>query len=520
MSGIPTEEPAPALEATASPALTAEVSQAETPQAPVHRGTQRLVLRNAAMLVLAQLAGAPLSMLINAVMARYLGPQEFGILYLAWTYTGFAGLGADWGTSSAVPAMVATDRSRAGELLGSALVWRVAAWSVSYGVLAIGSFGLGYTNAFQIALALVVLNSATSTLVGAGQDIIRGFERTDVIAVTTVGGQLLTAVLVIPTLMLGGRVPSVLLAQTLMAAAIGVFVWPVLRKMKIGAVSFRLATLKSLLVAGVPFLFFGVAMALQPTVDAVFLSKLASPEAVGWYAAARKLVGVLIFPAGALITALYPTLCRLHTEDVESFRQTARSALRIVTVLAVPIAVGCALYPELGISIFSRQAFGPAANDLRILSIFVLLVYFTMTLGTCLLAAGKQRSWAIIQCLCVVVSAVLDPILVPWFQARMANGGLGTCVASVVSEVFMVIAGVWLTPRGVFDRMLLRGLFLAMVAGGAMALVARLLHHVTPFVAAPVAVVAYGVALVLTGGIDKEQLQMFKGIVGRKLARR
>ncbi len=143
-----------------------------------------------------------------------------------------------------------------------------------------------------------------------------------------------------------------------------------------------------------------------------------------------------------------------------------------------------------------------------------------MTLGTCLLAAGKQRAWAIVQCLCVLVSAGLDPILVPWFQARTANGGLGTCVTSVVSEIFMLIAGIWLTPRGVFDRTLLRQLFLAMLAGGAMALVGRLLHSVTPFAVAPAAVTVYGIALVLIGGIDKEHLQMFRRILDRRLARR
>ena len=83
------------------------------------------------MLVLAQLTGTPLSMLINAVMSRYLGPEDFGVLYLAWTFVTFAALGAEWGQASALPSMVAKDRSRAGELLGSGLVWR---WGVDRGL--------------------------------------------------------------------------------------------------------------------------------------------------------------------------------------------------------------------------------------------------------------------------------------------------------------------------------------------------------------------------------------------------
>ena len=490
-------------------------AQIESPAA-----SQRLVYRNALLLVVAQVAGTPLSILINAVMARHLGLEEFGVLYLAWTYASFAGLAAEWGQGGALPAMVARDRSRAGELLGSGLVYRVVAWIASYGVLALGCHLLGVKVDFQMVLAFVVVNGAVGGLVGAGLDTIRGLERTDITALANIAGQVLTALFVIPTLLLGGRVHAVLTAQIAAGTLIGFFVWRSLRPTGVGGLSVRMATIKTLLVAGTPFLFFGLAMALQPNVDAVFLHKFATEEAVGWYAASRKLVGVLIFPASALLTALYPTLCRLFTEDAQAFRDTARSALRMITVLVVPVAVGCALFPEVGIAIFSRNAFGPACDDLRVLSIFVLLVYFTMTLGTCLLAAGRQRLWALIQCLCVAVSAALDPLLVPWFQTKMGNGGLGTCVSSVASEICMTAAGIWLTPRGIFDRTLLRQLGLAIVAGGAMATVGIFLRGLSPFVAAPISAIAYGGCLVLIGGFDKEQLATVRGILSRKLARR
>ena len=42
------------------------------------------------------------------------------------------------------------------------------------------------------------------------------------------------------------------------------------------------------------------------------------------------------------------------------------------------------------------------------------------------------------------MSAVLDPILVPWFQARKHNGGLGICASTVASEVLMLVSGLFL----------------------------------------------------------------------------
>ncbi|MEP7053169.1 MAG: hypothetical protein ABJB12_22580, partial [Pseudomonadota bacterium] len=92
--------------------------------------------------------------------------------------------------------------------------------------------------------------------------------------------------------------------------------------------------------------------------------------------------------------------------------------------------------------------------------------------------------------------------------------------AAVLSEALVVACGIALTPRGVFDRRLVRTLLLALVSGGVMAVVSRLLHpFMSPFVSAPIAVVAYGLALWGSGGLEKEQIARIKGFVARKLAR-
>jgi O-antigen/teichoic acid export membrane protein len=240
---------------------------------------------------------------------------------------------------------------------------------------------------------------------------------------------------------------------------------------------------------------------------------------MGWFAVSRRLIGQLLFPASALLSALYPTLCRLYTSDLPAFIRTTRGALASVALLVVPVALGCLLYPEIGISIFSRKSFGPAEDNLRISSLFIFLVYFTMPLGICILAAGKQRAWSIVQSLCIVVSLVLDPILVPWFQTRNKNGGLGLSLAGVLSEVLVVACGIALAPRGIFDRRFARLLALALISGAAMTLVAYALRSINSFIAAPIALCAYGVALVLTGAVEKQQIQAARALVSRKLSR-
>ncbi|HEX2674759.1 MAG TPA: polysaccharide biosynthesis C-terminal domain-containing protein, partial [Polyangiaceae bacterium] len=366
---------------------------------------------------------------------------------------------------------------------------------------------------------LTFLGSVLTSFVAACKDTVRGFERADIPAYVHVGQQILWACLVLPALLLGGRMRMVLVGADVAMVIALIWILTTLRSVGVGRLSVDRGSIKRLFKGGTPFVFLGLAMSLQPVIDAGFLAKLGSVEAVGWYAVARKLIGLLLFPASALIGALYPTLCRLWVEDKDEFLRVTRGSLHSVALIVMPVALGCFLFPDIGVAIFSKQAYGPAADDLRILSLFLFLVYFTMPIGTAVLAAGRQRAWSIVQSLCVAVSALLDPILTPWFQKRYANGGLGPSVASVVSELIVVGCGLWFMPAGVFDARLRRTLLLTAAAGLAMGGVAWLLSSITPFVAAPVALLAYGAVLWTTGEIDRSHVAKVTGVVTRKLSR-
>lgn len=480
---------------------------------------RRLVLKNTAFFTLAQIAGMPLSLLVSAVTARYLGATALGYLYLATTFNSFAFIAVDWGQGGALPALVAEDRSQSGRLLGTALVWRALTSVIVTAMLAGGCYLLGYNTDVLMAVFLVSVGYGLSALANGYQSVTLGFERTDIAARRQIFEQATALFLVVPILLLGGKLTIVLTAHAGVGAVVLFYVWRTTRGEGVGKLSVESEALKALLRRGTPFVFLGVAMVLQPYVDALFLSKLGSSDAVGWHAAARKLVGLLIFPAASMTGALYPTLCRLNATDQGGLKTAVSDVLRATSLLVVPVALGCALFPGIGVAVYSHRSFGPAEENLRVLALFLVLVYFTMPLGTCIVAIGKSRAWAVVQSLCVGVSVVLDPLLVPWFQRRYGNGGLGVCWAAVVSEIVVLVLGVWFVPRGVFGRRFWRTLILSSISGLGMVAVAYVLHSWNAFVVAPIAVLAYAVLLRVTGAIDKDQTAAARNFVMRKLRR-
>jgi O-antigen/teichoic acid export membrane protein len=374
----------------------------------------------------------------------------------------------------------------------------------------------GQRGQFLVALALVCLGQGLVLAVRVCTDAVRGFERTKHAAYAQVGTQVLTAFLVLPALFLGGKLITCLVA---IAAASLVVLWFVVRALPavgIGALTANLGTTIELLKAGSSFLALGLVQYLQPTIDAWFLNHYASPESIGWYAAARKLINPLIFPANAMISALYPTLCRLWGQARPDYLATAQGVLRASVVVTVPMAIGCAMFAEFGVLLYSREAYGPVQDDLIAMAPFVLLLYVTMVFGTCMNAAGRPRQWTTLLAACLVINLCLDPFLVPWFQAHTGNGGLGANIATIVSETVILLTGCFLMPRGILTSSVLMSTLKALLAGVAMAGVAWLLKgHLNLFVAATISLAVYGGVLYLIGGIDAQQLAMLKSIARR-----
>jgi O-antigen/teichoic acid export membrane protein len=477
------------------------------------------LVRNTFYLTAAQAVTIPLSILSNALIGRYLGSEQFGFLYLATTLCSFGVLALEWGQQGAVPALVARNREGAASYLGTSLAWRTGSSLLVSLLLALLCVALGYETGVRWAVALAFPLAVLNSFNAGFKDTIRGFERTDIPALAHVAQQLMMVLIVVPVLLLGGQLRALLLSHIAVAFLTMVYLRRSLGAVGITKLRFDRSFLKPLLRQGTPFVFFDIAMVLGPNINASFLAKLAPAEVIGWFHVSQKLIGLLLFPATALVGALYPTLCRLHGQDQEGFARVTRGALYGVSLVAIPAAVGCGAFAEIGVAIYGAGEFAGAVPHLRVMSLFVLLVYFSMPLGISIIASARQKTWTLVQCVCLLVSLVGSPFLVPYFQRTMGNGALGTCLTLVVSELVVVACGIVFATRGLFDATLLKSIAMALVAGAAMLGVALLLKPVSLFLAVPAACLVYAAVAWYGGAVQPSTADMIRDKLGRVLGK-
>ncbi|HET7787719.1 MAG TPA: oligosaccharide flippase family protein [Myxococcales bacterium] len=501
------------LAAQAAPASTL------TPGVASHAEAGRIVGRNMLALVLSQFVTTPVSIVVNAMLARALGATSFGAIYLASTVLSVGFLLVDWGGRGQVAAEIARDRKSAPAIFGTGLLLRIGLAAAVLAALPACARLMGYDAPVRLALGILGLRFAIVSLGDLCNGVLRGFEKIDWQARATVAGNLIEAALVIATLLLGGGLKAALTAQVVAVSITLCVQVALMSRLHMGRPRIDSVSARLLVSGGLGFLFLDFVLKMQPYIDAAFLSRLAPPQALGWYSAAQRISGVLIFPSLTLNLALYPTLARLWKHDRATHEKMMRIGLRLVIVLGVLAGTGTAIFAPFIVSIvYGKEAWAPAAADLAVLAAYVLLVYTTIVLGAGIASARRQFRWALAQSFCLVVSVALDPLLIPWAQARYGNGSLGVCISVVVAETFMVTAGVLILPHG-RKLNLGRTVRRALLAGAAMGAIGYLLRGL-PAIAIPATVLAYGGALWLQGEIDSDLAMLVRMAFVNKLARR
>jgi O-antigen/teichoic acid export membrane protein len=472
--------------------------------------------RNVFNLLIGQVSTTVLTIILSAVVARTLGPSDFGVLYLATAITTFTFVLVDWGHGSYLIREVARHPERTGELMGTALAVRtVTTLCLMAPALIIGRL-LGYSGS---TLALIAGNILAWLPIYLGLSfgwVFRGKERMDLDALLGVAQKLVALVAGVTMLAYGGRIPSLLLAQAtagLVTLALGVFLY---HRLDFGRLRFTWSMARELAIGGAPMVTMTVAVAFQPYMDANMLSRLSTPAVMGWYGAAAAFTSTLIAPAFVLASAAYPRLA-VASSNPGAFGALLQDALRPLLCVAVFGAVGTYLFADAAVGvIYSIEKFGPTATILRAFTPAMILVYIDMMLGTAILAAGQAIRLATAKVLSLVVIVALELALIPWFQTHYGNGAIAVMVSFALGELVMVAGALYLLPRGTLHASIGVDFVRALAAGLGTVLILRTVSHLSVFVAVPLAAVVFAGWAIALGLIRRSDLAVLAALCGRR----
>jgi O-antigen/teichoic acid export membrane protein len=475
------------------------------PRAPVDpsepAASGRTIARNSVLLGIAFGLSKFFSVALSAIAMRVLGPFGFGLYSTGASLVEVGRIVASAGLDYLVAREVASDASRATRIASHAAAVKVGTGALTYLVLIGAVVALDYPP----AVLGVVLVLGTALFFENLSDVLDAvFQGTERVKVTTQAFAASSLFLLISGaaalaggLGLRGYVVcfalSFLLRFAIMVAA-G-------RRTHVVYLTFRGlrgSELRRMVRRGVPLLGATVLALVFHRMDILMLGKMVSAEEVGLYAAAVRVVDVIVLLPRVLATAVYPALRKRTDVDLPGAVELVTHATRVSLVLCSLAGLAVWMLAPVALRIMGDVAFLPATDALRILSWGIVLQGGAHMIARLLLALEAERDFAVVAALSLLANLWLNLLLIP----RM--GIDGAAVATLLSYA-LNLACYFLAVSLRGYRVPLRHAALGPIGAGIVAaLVAQQTAASSGLVTASAMAGAWIVALLLLRGIRRD----------------
>ena len=419
----------------------------------------REATRGSAIKLGAELLGRVLALVTSLLIARGLGPADFGVFaFLSGVAVLLSEVGDAGLQGTAQRALVAHTLSLRSMLRAKALLLTVALAAAA--ALALGS---------QVLLAPLVLYyllAGWSEFLGVALRA-RGRRGSEAATILCLRAATLSLVVLVFVRGLGlSGLAWALAASPLPAIAVG---FGLLRRGDREAEPAAPEARDSVgvLRLALPLGLNGLLALLSLRVEILALPFFVDDQATGWFAAALKVVDSLILVPAAIAAGAMPALTR---EALSGGRGPVRERTATsVALLGVPAAVGLfALAPGVVLLLYGSE-YAPAALPLRLLAPALLAIFLNNVLLHALLALGRAPLLPRLTAVRVAVAGVAALLLIP------SLGIAGAALGFTLAELALLPLAARACSREGFGVPLLRGVTLAALLSLPMALVLVLL---------------------------------------------
>jgi len=476
-------------------------------------------VRSVATLGAAQVVTWACSAVMSVLLPHYLGAINLGRYWFAYSLMGLVSLFTNLGTATYVALDSARAPERAPSLFGAALTIRLLLSVVVAAATAL-AFNLLPVDQVTRTTALIFCVGLVVSAFEASYAMLQGFQRMSVLGLTTSLNALVAAAATAFLLVRGGGPPGAA-AATVLAAIVsqGVCLVVLLRVLR-PDLRPRPSRWAGVLAGGMPFFIWGAALTVYSQIDTVLLNFLTGPEVVGWYAAALRVVAVAGFVPTIVLTVAFPAMTA-SAQDREVFARITRQALRVILLASIPCAVGIVLLPQ-GITTVLRfpATFSHSWLPIQLLAVQIPLVAADMVIGNALNASGRQRQWAFTAISAAVLNPLVNLFAIPFTQHQLGNGAVGAAAITTLTELYMMMIGLRLLPRGVLGWRSLAVAARVSAACVPMALVVWFLAGRPVLLPVAAGGLVYAVTCLLTGLVSRADLAEVRDQLVRRTLRR
>jgi O-antigen/teichoic acid export membrane protein len=393
------------------------------------------IVKNSIIIFIFEVLVRFLVVFFNIFAARKLGVVEFGNYSVAINFVVICGVLYDGGLKSLVIRDVARYRQDAHRYYHNLLTVKIFLGILGYLIIILASISLKYTDSLTLLISLIAIQYFLSSIDDFHMAFFNAFELRKYEAYLKLIQKSFFVAIGFTVLSINKNLNLFILCVIGSGILTNLIGFLLMKKYIIRPrLSSNFEFIRSQLSESWPFALSSVAIGLYFYVDSIILSKLSTPDSVGYYNSAyRILEGTLIIPF-AIMGSINPVLSRLFLESLDKMKRMYHFSLKIMFAIGLPIAIcGTILAKKIILFLYGAN-YEPATASLTILVWAVLVIFMNTVVSSTLNALNRQRTWLLILSIAAVFNVISNIIFIPRYDLLAAS------TITFLTEFFVFLA--------------------------------------------------------------------------------
>lgn len=400
-----------------------------------HRPNLVKIVDNIGWLFFDKILRMGVGLLVGVWIARYLGPEQFGMLNFALAFTGLFGAIATVGLQGIVVRNIVRAPESAGLTLGTAGLLQLLGGLVSY-LLILGV--IAFLRPHDALARTIVAILGATMLFKAGEIAVYWFE-SQVQSKYTVWVQ--NGVFLIFAAL---KVVLILNHASLLA-----FVWVSLAEAAVVALALIIVmnrlghTLASLKVTAQhavtlfrdcwPLIFSGIAVSIYMKIDQVMLSQMVGDAEVGIYSAAVRISEVWHFIPMAIVASVFPSVLEAKKHSQSLYIARLQKLYDSMVIISVAIALPMSFLATPVVALIFGDSYRDAGHILAIHTWTSIFIFLGVASSQWFLTENQQTLSMQRTCIGCIANICLNIWLIP------AHGATGAAIATLASQAIAAL---------------------------------------------------------------------------------
>ncbi len=400
-----------------------------------HEGFRKY-FKNTGWLFFGQMFSLLVAFLAGILVARYLGPKNYGLLNYSIGFASLFSFITAIGSDIVISREIIKNNQEADKIMSSGFVLKFIGGSFAF--LSALTFSFIFNDSGLIHLMIAIYSL---TFIATSFQITGSFFQSKVMAKKNVISQIiasaisLTVKLIIIKLGLGiiylaasYVLDACLLAILLISAYLA-------SEKKVFKFAFDRVLFYKILKYSWPLMLSAAASFLLLRIDQVIIGKLLGDVSVGIYSAAVKLVEIFYFIPTLVCYSLFPAIVNARQGSDVSFAKRLKSLYLFMFFVALFLAVFLSLFSRPIISLIFGQEYSAAAPILRIYAWSNIGMFLGMAINYRLISENREKFIFLTQIVLVIINVALNLAFLPLFG--MAGSALATLISYSLWPILM-----------------------------------------------------------------------------------